>query len=125
MALSDFLTEGSQIPAGSAVTSVTKQTALPAWYTNYATQMLSGQQALAANPYPTYQGPRIADFTAAQQQGHALTQQAAGSYQGPLSTAIGAATTAASNSAAHSLVTVESSLFGARGGNRRTQNANS
>lgn len=99
MALSDFLTEGSQIPAGSAVTSVTKQTALPAWYTNYATQMLSGQQALAANPYPTYQGPRIADFTAAQQQGHALTQQAAGSYQGPLSTAIGAATTAAGTQA--------------------------
>lgn len=100
MALSNFLTEGSQIPEGSAVTSVTKQTVLPAWYTDYATQMLSGQKALSANPYPTYQGPRIADFTPTQTQGQAMTMGAAGSYQSPLNAAIGAAAGATGTSAA-------------------------
>jgi hypothetical protein len=99
MALSDFLTEGAQIPEGSAITSVTKQTVLPDWYTSYATNMLSGQQAISNQPYTTYQGPRIAGFTPTQQQGFGMTQAAAGSYQNPLNTAIGAATTAAGTKA--------------------------
>ena len=88
MALTDFLTEGAQIPAGSAVKSITSQTVLPDWYTNYAMDILSGQQAIANNPYATYQGPRVADFTPLQQQSFDKAQQAAGSYQPPLDSAI-------------------------------------
>jgi len=59
MALSDFLADGSQLPAGVGVKSMTSQTVLPEWYTNYAMQLLSNQQAVAARPYATYQAPRV------------------------------------------------------------------
>ena len=41
MAFTDFLTEGAAIPAWSAVKSITSQTVLPDWYTNYAMDVLS------------------------------------------------------------------------------------
>lgn len=81
MALTDFISSGSAIPAGSALTNVTNQTILPDWYTNAAMQTLANQQAVSARPYATYQGPRVADFTAPQQQGFNMTQGAAGAYQ--------------------------------------------
>lgn len=90
MALSTFLSEGSQIPAGSAVKSMTSQTVLPDWYTNYAMQMLSNQQAQAATPYTPYQGPRVAEFAPAQQQAFGMTQQAANSFQPGLTAATAA-----------------------------------
>lgn len=88
MAISSFLSEGAQIPAGSAVTSTTTQTTLPDWYTNYAMQLLSNQQAQMATPYATYQGPRVASFSPTQQQGFDLTKQAAGAYQPGLNAAV-------------------------------------
>lgn len=88
--ISSFLTEGAQIPAGSAVKATTSQTVLPEWYTNYAMQMLSNQQAQMATPYAPYQGPRVAEFAPAQQQGFGMTQQAAGAYQPALTAATGA-----------------------------------
>lgn len=92
MALSDFLSNG-QIPTGSALTSTTTNTALPDWYTNYAMQLLSNQQAAAAQPYTTFQGPRVASFTPGQQQGFGMTGQAATAYQ----PALNSATTATQN----------------------------
>lgn len=59
-------------PSGS-----TTQTVLPDWYTNYAQDILSRQAAVAATPYPTYQGPRVADFTADQKAGFDMTKAAA------------------------------------------------
>ena len=88
MALSDFLSNG-QIPEGSAATSTTSQTVLPDWYTNYAMQLLANQQAVSATPYTTYQGPRVADFTAQQQQGFGMTTDAASAYQPALTAATG------------------------------------
>lgn len=85
--VSDFLTEGAAIPAGSALTAVSGQTILPDWYTNAAMQTLANQQALSAQAYQPYQGPRVAAFTPAQQQGFGMTQQAAGAYQPALSAA--------------------------------------
>lgn len=90
MALSDFLTEGSAIPAGSAVKSMTSQTVLPDWYTNYAMQLLSNQQAVAARPYETAPMPRVAEFTPAQQQAFGMTGNAATAYQPALSAATAA-----------------------------------
>jgi hypothetical protein len=72
-------------PSGS-----TTQTVLPEWYTNYAQDILSRQTAVANTPYPTYQGPRVADFTGDQQAGFGMARGAATAGQGALNTAIGA-----------------------------------
>lgn len=91
--LSAFLTDGAKIPSGSAVKSLTSQTVLPEWYTNYAMQILSNQGAIGAGGYTPYQGPQVAGFTPQQQQGFAGVNAAAGAYQ----PALGAATTTTQN----------------------------
>lgn len=70
-------------PSGS-----TTQTVLPDWYTNYAQDILTRQAAVAATPYATYQGPRVADFTANQQAGFDMTKTAATAGQGAVSDAL-------------------------------------
>jgi hypothetical protein len=79
MAFLDFLTEG-KAPQAVPVSS-TEQTVLPDWYTNYAMDILANQQAIANRAFPLYQGPRIADFTALQQQAFEKTPQAAQAYE--------------------------------------------
>lgn len=91
MALSSFLNEGAEIPAGSAVKSMTTQTVLPDWYTNYTQQLLSSQQALSQRPYTPYQGPRVADFSPQQQQAFDMTGQAATAWQPGMAAAQGTA----------------------------------
>jgi hypothetical protein len=91
MAVSSFLNEGAAIPQGSALTDMTKQTVMPEWYTNYAMDILSGQQAIANRPYATAPMPRVAGFTPLQEKSFGLTETAAGAYQ-PL---LGEATTVA------------------------------
>ena len=68
-------------PLEAVPTWKAEQTALPDWYTNYAMDVLSNQQAIAAQPYPTYSGPRVADFTAPQQQAFEQVGQASTAYQ--------------------------------------------
>ena len=82
------LLSSSTVPL--APNASTTQTVLPDWYTNYATQILSNQQQVSQNPFPTYQAPRIADFTPGQQAGFAATNDAAGAYQPALTQAQGA-----------------------------------
>lgn len=96
MAVSSFLNEGAAIPQGSALTDMTKQTVMPEWYTNYAMDILAGQQAIAGRPYATAPMPRVAGFTPLQEKSFGLTETAAGAYQ-PL---LGEATTAAQAAAA-------------------------
>lgn len=79
--IGSFLTEGNQIPQGSALKAVQSQTVLPEWYTNYAMELLSNQQALAQRPFPVAPMPRVAEFSPTQQQGFEMTGQAAGAYQ--------------------------------------------
>jgi hypothetical protein len=86
MALTDFLNNG-QLPTGSTFKSLTSETVLPDWYTNYAMQLLSNQQALAAQPLPTFQGPRVAEFSPTMQQGFGMTGTAATAYQPALNAA--------------------------------------
>lgn len=95
MAVSSFLAEGAVIPQGSALTDMTKQTAMPEWYTNYAMDILSGQQALANRPYETAPMPRVAGFTPTQQQAFGMTGTAATAYQPLFGQATGVAQTAA------------------------------
>jgi hypothetical protein len=92
MALTDFLNNG-QLPTGSTFKSLTSETVLPDWYTNYAMQLLSNQQALAAQPLPTFQGPRVAEFSPTTRAGFDMTGTAATAYQ----PALNAATTATTN----------------------------
>lgn len=80
MAITDFLTAGSAIPQGSAVTSMTNQTVLPDWYTNAAMQVIANQNAVSQRPYTTYQGPRVASWNPTLQQGANLTNNAATAY---------------------------------------------
>jgi hypothetical protein len=84
-----------QIPQGSALTDMTKQQVLPEWYTNYAMDILSGQQAIANRPYATAPMPRVAGFTPLQDKSFGLTETAAGAYQPYLSQATTAAQAAA------------------------------
>ena len=84
-----FLNNG-QLPTGSTFKSLTSQTTLPDWYTNYAMQLLSNQQALGSQPMPTYQGPRVAEFSPTMQQGFGMTGQAATAYQPALNAATAA-----------------------------------
>lgn len=97
MALSDFITSGTSIPTGSALTAVTNQTILPDWYTNAAMQTLANQNAAGAKPYTPYQGPRVAGFTPGQQQGFGLTNNAATAYIPGLAAATGQNTAAMSS----------------------------
>ncbi len=64
-----------------APSAKTTETVLPDWYTNYAMQVLSDQQAASANPYAVYGSPRVADFTPDQQAGFEAARGAAGAYQ--------------------------------------------
>jgi hypothetical protein len=79
MSFLDFLTEG-KAPQAVPVSSL-EQAILPDWYTNYAMDILSNQQAIANRAFPLYQGPRIADFSALQKQAFEQTPQAAQAYQ--------------------------------------------
>ena len=91
MALLDFVTSGAPLPAGTAPVSKTTTTATPDWYTNYAKDLMAGQGVVSTTPYQTYQGPRIADFTATQQQGMDKTIAAAGLGAAPIQQGIGVA----------------------------------
>ena len=64
-----------------APSAKTSETVLPDWYTNYAMQVLSNQQAVSGTPYPTFGSPRVADFTPDQQAGFEAVRGAAGAYQ--------------------------------------------
>lgn len=99
MSFLDFLTDGKPIPVATGVTSMTESTALPDWYTAAAQQTLANQAALMAQPYTTFQGPRVAGFTPAQQQAFQQTASASQLAQPGLSRASGALGSVAASSA--------------------------
>lgn len=86
MALNDFLNNG-QIPAGSAVTSMTTESVVPPWYQNSAMDLLSNQMSLVNRPYEPAPMPRVADFTEEQKRGFGMTGTAATAYQPGLAAA--------------------------------------
>lgn len=87
----------SNVPLAPNASTV--ETVLPDWYTNYAMQVLANQQALSAQPYTPYQGPRVADFTPMQQQAFQQAQTAASAYKPGLQQAFQQAQGAAGMSA--------------------------
>lgn len=84
MGLLDFLNDGKAVTVPYSALS---QSALPDWYTNYAMQILSNQQAVANTPYATFQGPRVAGFNGDDASAFSLTRDASTGYQGTLGAA--------------------------------------
>ena len=88
-----FIAEGKAIPAGSALTDITKQTVLPDWYSKNAMDILANQKAVAARPFQEYVDasgkpiPRVADFAPDQQAGFQATRDGAFSFRPELGTA--------------------------------------
>jgi hypothetical protein len=85
--IGSFLTEGQQIPQGSALKATQGQTILPEWYTTYARDLLANQQALMMRPFPVAPMPRVAEFSPTQQQSFEQVGQAAQSFQPALTQA--------------------------------------
>lgn len=79
MALLDFLTQGQ--PVSAVPTSSSSETVLPDWYTNYAMQILSNQDAVSNTPYATYGGPRVAGQTGETQAAIGQIKQANEAYK--------------------------------------------
>jgi hypothetical protein len=81
------MSEGQPIPAGSALTDITKQTVLPEWYSNYAMDVLANQRTASALPFQEYVDksgkpiPRVADFAPDQQAGFQATRDGAFSFR--------------------------------------------
>lgn len=87
MSVTDFLFEGQAPPATTTYGSRTEN--IPQFMSDYTLGLISRANAIAAEPYQPYGGPRVAGFTPDTQNAFNLTRQAAGSYQGPLSQALG------------------------------------
>ena len=79
MSVVDFLFGGKAPTAGSSTTTTSIQ--LPAWYNEYASDILGKAKAIGDLPYATYTGPRIADFTATEREGFEKAKTAAGAYK--------------------------------------------
>lgn len=87
MGVADFLFEGKAPP--SVTTYGSTSSSIPQWMSDYNQGLISRANAIAAEPYQAYGGPRVAGFTDDTQNAFNLTRQAANSYQGPLAQALG------------------------------------
>lgn len=70
-----------------AVQETTSQVILPAWYTNYAQNLLGRAMAASEEPYKPYGMARIAGFQPEQEQAFSAYKQNIGSYQPYISAA--------------------------------------
>ena len=77
--IGDFLFQGS--PPPSVTNYGTSTEGLPQWLSDYTQSLLSKANAVAAEPYQAYGGPRIADFTSDQQNAFTQTRTAANAFQ--------------------------------------------
>ena len=68
---------------------------IPSWYTNYAQDILSNQNAVSSRPFVPYDSSqRVEGFNATQNQGFGMTSAAANSYQPMLNAAMAGTTNA-------------------------------
>lgn len=74
----DFLFEGK--PPPSVQTYGTTTTDLPKWLSDYTQGLITKANAVAAEPYQTYGGPRLAGLNEDQQRAFDITRGAAGMY---------------------------------------------
>lgn len=86
MAVTDFLFNGK--PPASVTTYGTTTSNLPDWYTDYQKGILAKANAIAAEPYQAYGGPRLAGFTGDQTAAQGKVRAGQGLYQGTMNNAI-------------------------------------
>lgn len=87
MGIADFLFEGKPPPSTTTYGSTTAE--IPQFMSDYTQGLIARANAIAAEPYQQYGGPRVAGFTPDTQNAFNVTRQAAGSYMGPLAQALG------------------------------------
>lgn len=85
----DFLTQGQTPPA--TTTDTQTGTSLPAWYNSYLSTLANVGAGIAATPYQSYGGARIAPQDPQEQQAYDYMGANATNWQGPLQQAQGAA----------------------------------
>lgn len=93
MSALDFLFQGQQPATGTNYGQT--QSNVPTWLQEYTQGVIAQANSLAAQPYQTYGGPRIAGFTPTQQQAQSDVSNLVGQYQSPLSQATSLAAGAA------------------------------
>lgn len=93
MAITDFLFNGSPPPSVTTYGSSTAN--LPTWYSDYTQGLLAKANAVAAEPYQAYSGPRVADFNSDQQTAFQNTRDNVGAYQPGVDMGLGTAAAAA------------------------------
>jgi len=90
MPVNDFLFEGR--PPPSVTTYGQTIDSMPKWLSDYTQGLVARANAIAAEPYQPYGGPRIADFSPDEMAGFGMTRANIGAYQ-PYMDAAGATLT--------------------------------
>ncbi len=85
----DFLFEGK--PPASVTSYGTASQNMPQWLSDYTQGLISKANAVAAEPYQAYGGPRLADFTPQQQQSFGIVDNLVGQQNGTLNSALSTA----------------------------------
>lgn len=85
MGVLDFLFEGA--PPASVTTYGQTVESMPKWYSDYTQGLIGKANAVAAEGYQPYTGPRLAGFTPDQQQSFDMTRSNIGSYSPMLDSA--------------------------------------
>ena len=78
MAIADFLFQGQPPPATTTYGTATQN--VPQWYADYTQGVASKANAIAAEPYVAYGGPRIANFTGDQTNAQQGVRDAQGAF---------------------------------------------
>lgn len=88
--VTSFLTEGSQIPSGSALKATQTTQTMPSYMTDYAQNILSMQQNVSNRPYTAPPMPAVAGQTADQTAAQDITRGSVGTYGANMNNAMGA-----------------------------------
>lgn len=86
----DFLFEGK--PPASVTSYGTASQNMPQWLSDYTQGLISRANAVAAEPYQQYGGPRLADFSPQQNQSFGMVNDLVGQQNGTLGSALGTTT---------------------------------
>lgn len=85
----DFLFDGK--PPASVTTYGTSTQEMPKWLSDYTQGLIGRANAIAAEPYQPYGGPRLADQTADTSRAYDITRGQVGQFSGTLNGALGLA----------------------------------
>lgn len=88
--VTSFLTEGAQIPSGSALKATTTTQSMPSYMTDYAQNILAAQQNVSNTPYTAPPMPAVAGQTADQIAAQNTVRSSVPTFAANMGTAMGA-----------------------------------